>query len=81
MHCGQWWQSLHRTLLHSVLGKTFQLIGYTGQYGCIAHYAFEDTGDVVMCSDHHRSLQFQVQILSLQKILAGIFMASKEVTL
>ncbi|XP_072615137.1 mitochondrial inner membrane protease subunit 1 isoform X3 [Vulpes vulpes] len=47
---GQWWQSLHRTMLRGVLGKTFRLVGYTIQYGCIAHCAFEYVGGVVMCS-------------------------------
>lgn len=46
---GQWWQSLHRTMLRGVLGKTFRLVGYTIQYGCIAR-AFEYVGGVVMCS-------------------------------
>ncbi|XP_028356927.1 mitochondrial inner membrane protease subunit 1 isoform X4 [Physeter macrocephalus] len=45
---GQWWQSLHRTMLRGVLGKTFRLVGYTIQYGCIAHCAFEYVGGVVM---------------------------------
>ncbi|XP_053434961.1 mitochondrial inner membrane protease subunit 1-like [Nycticebus coucang] len=47
---GQWWQSLCRTVLRGVLGKTFRLVGYTIQYGCIAHCAFEYAGAVVMCS-------------------------------
>ncbi|XP_008685082.1 mitochondrial inner membrane protease subunit 1 isoform X2 [Ursus americanus] len=47
---GQWWQSRHRTMLRGVLGKTFRLVGYTIQYGCIAHCAFEYVGGVVMCS-------------------------------
>ncbi|XP_061057520.1 mitochondrial inner membrane protease subunit 1 isoform X4 [Eubalaena glacialis] len=50
MEYGQWWQSLHRTMLRGVLGKTFRLVGYTIQYGCIAHCAFEYVGGVVMCS-------------------------------
>uniref|UniRef100_A0A2K5DR94 Peptidase S26 domain-containing protein n=1 Tax=Aotus nancymaae TaxID=37293 RepID=A0A2K5DR94_AOTNA len=31
-----------------VLGKTFQLVGYTIQYGCIAHCTFEYIGGVVI---------------------------------
>lgn len=46
---GQWWQSLHRTMLCVVLGKMFWLVSYTIQYGCIAHGAFEYVGSVVMC--------------------------------
>ncbi|XP_014443298.1 mitochondrial inner membrane protease subunit 1 isoform X4 [Tupaia chinensis] len=46
----KWWQSLHRTMLRGVLGKTLRLVGYTIQYGCIAHCAFEYVGGVVMCS-------------------------------
>nr|KAF6465537.1 inner mitochondrial membrane peptidase subunit 1 [Rousettus aegyptiacus] len=37
-------------MLRRALGKTFRLIGYTIQYGCIAHCAFEYVGGVVMCS-------------------------------
>uniref|UniRef100_A0A8C3W0G3 Mitochondrial inner membrane protease subunit n=1 Tax=Catagonus wagneri TaxID=51154 RepID=A0A8C3W0G3_9CETA len=37
-------------MLRGVLGKTFRLLGYTIQYGCIAHCAFEYVGGVVMCS-------------------------------
>ncbi|XP_040601897.1 mitochondrial inner membrane protease subunit 1 isoform X2 [Mesocricetus auratus] len=37
-------------MLRGVLGKTFRLAGYTIQYGCIAHCAFEYVGGVVMCS-------------------------------
>uniref|UniRef100_A0A8D0QXG7 Mitochondrial inner membrane protease subunit n=1 Tax=Sus scrofa TaxID=9823 RepID=A0A8D0QXG7_PIG len=37
-------------MLRGVLGKTFRLVGYTIQYGCIAHCAFEYVGGVVMCS-------------------------------
>lgn len=47
---GPWWQSLHRTMLRGILGKTFRLVGYTIQYACIAHCAFEYVGGVVMCS-------------------------------
>ncbi|XP_064432784.1 mitochondrial inner membrane protease subunit 1 isoform X3 [Mirounga angustirostris] len=35
-------------MLRGVLGKTFRLVGYTIQYGCIAHCAFEYVGGVVM---------------------------------
>uniref|UniRef100_A0A2K6S557 Peptidase S26 domain-containing protein n=1 Tax=Saimiri boliviensis boliviensis TaxID=39432 RepID=A0A2K6S557_SAIBB len=31
-------------MLLGVLGKTFQLVGYIIQYGCIAHCAFEYVG-------------------------------------
>lgn len=37
-------------MLRGVLGKTFRLVGYTIQYGCIAHCAFEYVGGVVMVS-------------------------------
>lgn len=44
------WQSQHQSMLRGVLGKAFRLAGYTIQYGCIAHCAFEYVGGVVMCS-------------------------------
>ncbi|XP_043841664.1 mitochondrial inner membrane protease subunit 1-like [Dromiciops gliroides] len=37
-------------MLRSILGKTFRLLGYTLQYGCIVHCNFEYIGGVVMCS-------------------------------
>ncbi|KAK7815024.1 hypothetical protein U0070_024367 [Myodes glareolus] len=37
-------------MLRGVLGKALRLAGYTIQYGCIAHCAFEYVGGVVMCS-------------------------------
>ncbi|KAB0370702.1 hypothetical protein FD755_017111 [Muntiacus reevesi] len=37
-------------MLRGVLGKAFRLVGYTVQYGCIAHCAFEYIGGVLMCS-------------------------------
>lgn len=37
-------------MLRGVLAKTFRLVGYTIQYGCIAHCAFEYVGGVVMVS-------------------------------
>ncbi|XP_057637564.1 mitochondrial inner membrane protease subunit 1 isoform X2 [Chionomys nivalis] len=37
-------------MLRGLLGKAFRLAGYTIQYGCIAHCAFEYVGGVVMCS-------------------------------
>ncbi|NXC18973.1 IMP1L protease, partial [Corythaeola cristata] len=37
-------------MLRNVLGKTFRFLGYTVQYGCIAHCAFEYLGGVVVCS-------------------------------
>ncbi|XP_028917392.1 mitochondrial inner membrane protease subunit 1 isoform X2 [Ornithorhynchus anatinus] len=37
-------------MIRDVLGKTFRLVGYTIQYGCIAHCAFEYVGGVVVCS-------------------------------
>ncbi|XP_061522332.1 mitochondrial inner membrane protease subunit 1 isoform X1 [Phycodurus eques] len=33
-----------------VLGKTLGFVGYTIQYGCIAHCAFEYIGEIVVCS-------------------------------
>ncbi|XP_025069130.1 mitochondrial inner membrane protease subunit 1 isoform X1 [Alligator sinensis] len=37
-------------MFQDVLGKTFRLLGYTIQYGCIAHCAFEYVGGIVVCS-------------------------------
>ncbi|KAM9147811.1 mitochondrial inner membrane protease subunit 1 isoform 1-T5 [Pangshura tecta] len=37
-------------MLRDVMGKTFRLLGYTIQYGCIAHCAFEYLGGIVVCS-------------------------------
>ncbi|XP_061466534.1 mitochondrial inner membrane protease subunit 1 isoform X1 [Rhineura floridana] len=37
-------------MLQDTLGKTFRLIGYTIQYGCMAHCAFEYLGGIVVCS-------------------------------
>lgn len=34
-------------MLRGILGKTFQLVGYTIQCGCIAHCAFECVGGVM----------------------------------
>jgi len=35
-------------MLRSVLGKTFRFLGYTVQYGCMAHCAFEYLGGIVV---------------------------------
>uniref|UniRef100_A0A7N5KCS9 Inner mitochondrial membrane peptidase subunit 1 n=1 Tax=Ailuropoda melanoleuca TaxID=9646 RepID=A0A7N5KCS9_AILME len=40
-------------MLRGVLAKTFRLVGYTIQYGCIAHCAFEYVGGVVMVPTGH----------------------------
>ncbi|XP_047219206.1 mitochondrial inner membrane protease subunit 1 isoform X1 [Girardinichthys multiradiatus] len=37
-------------MFRRVLGKTLGLLGYTIQYGCIAHCAFEYIGEFVVCS-------------------------------
>ncbi|KAL8169791.1 UNVERIFIED_CONTAM: IMP1 inner mitochondrial membrane peptidase-like [Gekko kuhli] len=37
-------------MLRDAVGKTFRLLGYTIQYGCIAHCAFEYLGGIVVCS-------------------------------
>ncbi|XP_044281725.1 mitochondrial inner membrane protease subunit 1 [Varanus komodoensis] len=37
-------------MLKVAIGKTFRLLGYTIQYGCIAHCAFEYFGGIVVCS-------------------------------
>ncbi|XP_036951876.1 mitochondrial inner membrane protease subunit 1 [Acanthopagrus latus] len=37
-------------MFRRVLGKTLGFVGYTIQYGCIAHCAFEYIGEVVVCS-------------------------------
>uniref|UniRef100_A0A4X2KFT8 Peptidase S26 domain-containing protein n=1 Tax=Vombatus ursinus TaxID=29139 RepID=A0A4X2KFT8_VOMUR len=34
-------------ILRNILGKTFRLLGYNLQYGCIAHCAFEYVGGVL----------------------------------
>lgn len=37
-------------MFRSLLGKTLGFVGYTIQYGCIAHCAFEYIGEfVVVC--------------------------------
>lgn len=40
-HCG---------MFRSALGKTVGFVGYTIQYGCIAHCAFEYIGELVSVS-------------------------------
>lgn len=35
-------------MFRRVLGKTLGFVGYTIQYGCIAHCAFEYVGEVVV---------------------------------
>ncbi|XP_014853340.1 mitochondrial inner membrane protease subunit 1 isoform X2 [Poecilia latipinna] len=37
-------------MFRHMLGKTLGLLGYTIQYGCIAHCAFEYIGEFVVCS-------------------------------
>lgn len=37
-------------MLRDMMGKTFRLFGYTVQYGCIAHCAFEYLGGIVVVS-------------------------------
>ncbi|XP_029438997.1 mitochondrial inner membrane protease subunit 1 [Rhinatrema bivittatum] len=37
-------------MLQGVLGKSLGILGYTLQYGCIAHCAFEYLGEIVVCS-------------------------------
>ncbi|XP_061670283.1 mitochondrial inner membrane protease subunit 1 isoform X5 [Syngnathoides biaculeatus] len=37
-------------MFRRVLGKTLGFVGYTIQYGCIAHCAFEYIGEIVVCS-------------------------------
>ncbi|XP_028258182.1 mitochondrial inner membrane protease subunit 1 isoform X2 [Parambassis ranga] len=37
-------------MFHRVLWKTLGFMGYTIQYGCIAHCAFEYIGEFVVCS-------------------------------
>ncbi|XP_033007175.1 mitochondrial inner membrane protease subunit 1 [Lacerta agilis] len=37
-------------MLQDIIRKTFRLLGYTIQYGCIAHCAFEYLGGIVVCS-------------------------------
>ncbi|XP_077569721.1 mitochondrial inner membrane protease subunit 1 isoform X2 [Stigmatopora nigra] len=37
-------------MFRRVLGKTLGFVGYTIQYGCIAHCAFEYFGEIVVCS-------------------------------
>ncbi|KAG8125850.1 hypothetical protein E2320_020977 [Naja naja] len=40
----------YTVMLQDVIGKTFRLLGYTIQYGCIAHCVFEYLGGIVMCT-------------------------------
>ncbi|XP_019751415.1 mitochondrial inner membrane protease subunit 1 [Hippocampus comes] len=37
-------------MIRRVLGKALGFVGYTIQYGCIAHCAFEYIGEIVVCS-------------------------------
>uniref|UniRef100_A0A8V0ZH52 Mitochondrial inner membrane protease subunit n=1 Tax=Gallus gallus TaxID=9031 RepID=A0A8V0ZH52_CHICK len=37
-------------MFRNALGKTLRFLGYTVQYGCIAHCAFEYLGGIVVCS-------------------------------
>ncbi|KAJ7400263.1 Mitochondrial inner membrane protease subunit 1 [Pitangus sulphuratus] len=37
-------------MLRDALGRTCRFLGYTVQYGCIAHCAFEYLGGIVVCS-------------------------------
>ncbi|XP_061882601.1 mitochondrial inner membrane protease subunit 1 isoform X2 [Entelurus aequoreus] len=37
-------------MFRRVLGKTLGFVGYTIQYGCIGHCAFEYIGEIVVCS-------------------------------
>ncbi|XP_043914898.1 mitochondrial inner membrane protease subunit 1 [Protopterus annectens] len=37
-------------MLRSIVGKALGFIGYTVQYGCIAHCAFEYLAEIVVCS-------------------------------
>lgn len=37
-------------MFRHMLGKTLGFVGYTIQYGCIAHCAFEYIGEFVVCS-------------------------------
>lgn len=46
-------------MLRGVLGKAFRLAGYTIQYGCIAHCAFEYVGGVVMVSFYIQEFYFK----------------------
>lgn len=52
-------------MLRGVLGKAFRLAGYTIQYGCIAHCAFEYVGGVVMVSFYIQGFLFKTQIFFL----------------
>ncbi|KAM3855590.1 mitochondrial inner membrane protease subunit 1 isoform 2-T2 [Vipera latastei] len=40
----------YTVMLQDVIGKTFRLLGYTIQYGCIAHCVLEYLGGIVMCT-------------------------------
>ena len=44
--------ALQMKMFRSVLGKTLGFVGYTVQYGCIAHCAFEYIGEIVVVSIH-----------------------------
>ena len=75
------WQDRPGTLRHGALGKTFQLIGCTIQYGSISHSAVEYVSGVCVCSGPSTEPTIQNQILSSQKIFIGIFTVAKVVTL
>ncbi|TEA42411.1 hypothetical protein DBR06_SOUSAS1810204, partial [Sousa chinensis] len=46
-------------MLRGVPGKTFQLVGYIIQSGCITHCVFEYFGGAVMCSEPSIELKIQ----------------------
>ena len=81
----QWWQSLPTTLPHDLLKKTFQVVGYTIQYDCVAYCVVEHIDGIVMNS--RPSVDSTIQnsnikiFTNLQRLLINIFTTSKKVTL
>ena len=65
--------------------KTFQIVGYTVQYNCVAYCVVEHVDGVVMNS--RPSVDSTIQnsnikiFANLQRLLINIFMTSKKVTL
>lgn len=50
-------------MFRRVLGKTLGFVGYTVQYGCIGHCAFEYIGEVVV-----------VCIITITELMIGLFL-------
>lgn len=55
--------SVTQVMFRNVLGKTLGFVGYTVQYGCIAHCAFEYIGEFVI-----------VRIIKIAELMTDIFL-------